>query len=515
MSSIFNNQNIERMRVNGNEIALAKINGNVVFQKNKLLKTFFGDSKQDTTSGKNIFNVNDGSIYWDGCLISIKNNILKIKMESIGNGGITQQVITDYTDFNFDINENYYFSLTLKSGSYQKKSTTDTTYIRPYIKYEDGSTSYLSISLNENKFLSTKIKFTDNKKPIAYAFGVYSPNGTIANNSQVEYFVQIEKGSTATKYEPYTGGKPSPNPDYPQKISSINGASLKLIGKNLYNNEYTNNIVSNEGIITSNLNWNMSDYIEVEPNKSYTFSHNDENSTGQSLIIAEFDENKNFIKRNSQGNYNYETYEPYTIITNSNTKFIILNYNNTYNNSLFQLEKGSQVTTYEPYKVQTIPVNLQGNILAKVGDYADELQVYSNGDVKIVKKTGEILLNGTESKWSFVESGSIWPFRYVNEEIKFNNSNFTVFNYLCDYYIPKSATMYNNSIGQLGLTQSVCFRNDSIESLEEFKEWLSLHNTKVFFQLEEILEPKRIQNIKEELNQFGDYSNIEIETTYS
>lgn len=513
MSSI-NGTNIERMRVNGNEIALAKINGKVVFQKNKLLKTFFGDSKQDTTSGKNIFNVNDGSIYWDGCLISIKNNILKIKMESIGNGGITQQVITDYTDFNFDINENYYFSLTLKSGSYQKKSTTDTTYIRPYIKYEDGSTSYLSISLNENKFLSTKIKFTDNKKPIAYAFGVYSPNGTIANNSQVEYFVQIEKGSTATKYEPYTGGKPSPSPDYPQKISSINGASLKLIGKNLYNNEYTNNIVSNEGIITSNPNWNMSDYIEVDSNKNYTFSHNDNSSTGQSLIISEFDENKNFIKRNSQGNYNYETYEPYTIITDSNTKFLILNYNNTYNNSLFQLEKGSQATSYEPYKTQNIPINLQENILAKVGDYADELQVYSNGDVKILKKIGKHILNNTAPYIKSTYSTDEYFKGYILEGtgIYLNNKKIMNTHFQRGLYSQTSEQEMLADKNQLHIQILASRLNEN--SVQGLQEWLGKNNVTVLIPLTSQTTTK-IQNIKEELNSFGDFSNIEIETTYN
>ena len=499
MSSVFNSQNIERMRVNGNEIALAKINGNVVFQKNKLLKTFFGDSKQNVTQGY---------------------NELEPKMETSTRLGVT---CTNNGDGSFTLNGTAQYNTDFRINQSTVLGLDNLMNLNGEytLKCDNQLIEGVMINITQNETWKNPLIINHLTNKSSYNFenfdncfvDVYIYQGTILNNFTIKPF--LYKGTEDKPYEPYTGGKPSPNPDYPQQIKSITGASLKLTGKNLYDNEYTNNIVSNEGVITPNPNWNMSDYIEVESNKSYTFSHNDNNSTGQSLMIIEFDENKNFIKRNSQGNYNYETYEPYTIITNSNTKFIILNYNNTYNNSLFQLEKGSQVTTYEPYKVQTIPVNLQGNILAKVGDYADELQIYSNGDVKLVKKTGEILLNGTESKWSFVESGSIWPFRYVNEEIKFNNSNFTVFNYLCDYYIPKSATMYNNSIGQLGLTQSVCFRNDSIESLEEFKEWLSLHNTKVFFQLEEILEPKRIQNIKEELNQFGDYSNIEIETTYS
>ena len=39
----------------------------------------------------------------------------------------------------------------------------------------------------------------------------YSPSGAALKVKNV----QIEFGSTATDYEPYTGGIPSPNPDYP------------------------------------------------------------------------------------------------------------------------------------------------------------------------------------------------------------------------------------------------------------------------------------------------------------
>ena len=45
--------------------------------------------------------------------------------------------------------------------------------------------------------------------------------------------VQIEKGSKATSYEPYTGGKPSPNPDYPQEIKRVVNPVVKVCGKNL------------------------------------------------------------------------------------------------------------------------------------------------------------------------------------------------------------------------------------------------------------------------------------------
>ena len=390
MSSVFNSQNIERMRVNNNEIALAKINGNVVFQKNKLLKIFLGDSKQDTTSGINYIKNSTYYNWVNNSNATHEKNNEYIKIIPPTQSGYTSGIYVDtYTSQKKEWKEDVSPLLNKQViFSFFAKADLNRTI---YCQCGNDKENYFSLTNQWQRFI-IKTTFTS-----ATILTFYSGNTLSSTPFYIKDIMLIE-GTEDKPYEPYTGGKPSPNPDYPQKISSINGVNLKI-------------------------------------------------------------------------------------------------------------SNGS--------KELKIPINLQGNILAKVGDYADELQVYSNGDVKLVKKTGEILLNGTESKWSFVESGSIWPFRYVNEEIKFNNSNFTVFNYLCDYYIPKSATMYNNSIGQLGLTQSVCFRNDSIESLEEFKEWLSLHNTKVFFQLEEILEPKRIQNIKEELNQFGDYSNIEIETTYS
>lgn len=43
---------------------------------------------------------------------------------------------------------------------------------------------------------------------------------------------QIEKGSTATAYEPYTGGKPSPSPEYQQPIAVIENPTVKIVGRN-------------------------------------------------------------------------------------------------------------------------------------------------------------------------------------------------------------------------------------------------------------------------------------------
>lgn len=46
-------------------------------------------------------------------------------------------------------------------------------------------------------------------------------------------YPQLELGTTATTFEPYTGGKPSPSPDYPQEIVSVENQIIGVYGKNL------------------------------------------------------------------------------------------------------------------------------------------------------------------------------------------------------------------------------------------------------------------------------------------
>lgn len=50
---------------------------------------------------------------------------------------------------------------------------------------------------------------------------IWVDNPTTYDNLKIGY--QIESGSTATSYEPYVGGIPSPNPEYPQPIQTVTG----------------------------------------------------------------------------------------------------------------------------------------------------------------------------------------------------------------------------------------------------------------------------------------------------
>lgn len=65
---------------------------------------------------------------------------------------------------------------------------------------------------------SAKITFTSDVKHVVLYAG-QNANGS-ANDTATFADIQLEKGSTATAYEPYTGNKTSPSPEYEQKIEN-------------------------------------------------------------------------------------------------------------------------------------------------------------------------------------------------------------------------------------------------------------------------------------------------------
>ena len=69
-----------------------------------------------------------------------------------------------------------------------------------------------------------------------YNISVVVSPGVSVNN--VTIYPMLNKGETALPFEPYTGGIPSPNPDYPQEIESVGEeVEIKVTGENLYTSE--------------------------------------------------------------------------------------------------------------------------------------------------------------------------------------------------------------------------------------------------------------------------------------
>ena len=98
-------------------------------------------------------------------------------------------------------------------------------------EYVDGSRNEIKVKDIAKKSLTSMSGKTVKR------FLVVNPFGAV---DEVFNF-QFEKGVTATPYEPYTGGKPSPSPEYPQEIKNSGKwneetqkyeVDVKVVGKN-------------------------------------------------------------------------------------------------------------------------------------------------------------------------------------------------------------------------------------------------------------------------------------------
>lgn len=115
--------------------------------------------------------------------------------------------------------------------------------------------------------------------------------------------------------------------------------------KNMFNENYyaPNILISDTGVETSNIGWNTSFYIPVNPSTNYTLSYVS-SSTAAPTRISFYTSNKTFISRTTP-----PVASPYSFITPNNTEYIRISFA-TSDISNIQLELGSEATSFTSYK---------------------------------------------------------------------------------------------------------------------------------------------------------------------
>lgn len=112
--------------------------------------------------------------------------------------------------------------------------------------------------------------------------------------------ILIEGTEDIIHYEPYTGGIPSPNPDYKQEITSVGGYDNLFDENNIISGSY---VSDGKGTFVSNSTSKRTDYIEIHAN-SYYYIYSDK-TTGN--WGAWYDKDKNFISGITLGGKNEGT----------------------------------------------------------------------------------------------------------------------------------------------------------------------------------------------------------------
>lgn len=301
-----------------------------------------GNTKQYTTTGKNLLKISGTSRTINGITFT-QNNDGSINVKG------TATADTTYTSTQLQtIQPNIRYKL---SGCPNGGSTT--TYRQILRVRSDETTNIVTIS-EMGDGSSGSFTTAANAKYILGEIIIYS--GQTINKT---FYPQLEEGSIATSYEPYTGGIASPNPQYPQDIQVVSGSNVINIdnanNKNLFNKN--SNIVipgyidAAGNIITRDTTLFYQDkFIKVKPNTKYTISSN----ASTLYRIAEYSSNKEFLSRK----YNGDASNSYTITTSSNTYYIKLAGTLITVLDSLQIEEGSTATIYEPYQGKEFPLDL-------------------------------------------------------------------------------------------------------------------------------------------------------------
>ena len=316
----------------------------------------------------------------------------------------------------------------------------------------------------------------------------------------------MNEGTVLKPYEPYTGGKPAPNLDYPSEIKTVGGnVNLLDVDKTTYD---TNINLQKEGkylkgndvnlIRIGTLNNSTPEIEERLEVGNYTVSYEIEtnaNITIQNLFLCAIYEDNTQENIGNGISYSIEKGIKakvfWTIdVTKVAKKIGIVSYLSSSCDvilSNIKLEKGSKATSYskngqgsvevkvvnnDNTQEQTITMPVQKEMLQ--GDYFD----WDNE--KEVHTWGKIILNGNE-EFSLVDDGTNVR-RFAINNLVSNVASGR--NSICNYFINMK---YNEryDIGYFYLDDWLVFGDNSnnFSNLEQWKQWLAQHQPKIYYKL--------------------------------
>lgn len=428
-----------------------------------------GVCEQVTTTGKQLFNINTIT---KEHFIDELGNILSNTSWNISLENIEVSANEEYTFSRnkLEINESQFIICEYKSnGDFIKKNQL----------WQNGTYKYTITTTSETKFVHLGYR-----------------------NDFAHSDLMFQKGADRTQFEPYTGGQPSPSPDYPQEIKTIEN-SLKIRSNNfnyIFGVDIKETLIENtvlrsvnNGIInikktTTEKGCNVGTYVKPISVKA---------GDKINLEILNGTINGDFSCQILDKNYGelgvYISSKEENLIKSDGIVEIIMPYipeTTTFEDVDFVFA----LNVEESLETQ-ITANLpEGEFAGKIDDtYKDQFRInYNEEDGKyhllLNKMVGKKVLNGTE-KLIFVDREVVKVFIYEGLINKIYKSS-TNENIISTHYksvkdiesnIPNSIRSNNN--GQIFIT--IENTNPISESVEAFKTWLSSNNVSLYYRLAE------------------------------
>ena len=365
-----------------------------------------GNNYQETTQGKNLFDNTLKDYAYYGNLAKTISTGVRL---SVSSPITTSDII--FTVYSIMDLSNFVGKTVRMKATYKSNSALTGKYKIGLCDDKAGNRNAKASSSFTGQEISFIVpEIIEEQKYLAIWFYT-NAGGTGATGDYVDYTnVIVTIDNEDMTYEPYTGGIPSPSPEYSQEIETINSIGWKKSGKNKFDNfkEYS---YSNSNLNTTSLNNGIK--IEKKSGFGLWVFDNLENLDGKivrakskfndggsiAIGLASLDgTSRTVMKENTKS----DTVSSFVIpkITDDKKYLAVWLYGTdnseiSYEDLIITID--NEDMTYEPYhEPKVIEINLNGNTLAKVGDIKDILRVNRNGEVEIKKNIEKIVLTGSE-----------------------------------------------------------------------------------------------------------------------
>ena len=465
------------------------------------MTALYGKSTQATTTGKNLAKITDVTeTLGSGLNYTAQNGEIKL------NGTLSSNLGTSIGTLHLEANTDYYFSIN------NSASLNDS-----YLIINDNGT-YIYFGVNKT-FQVSQTK--DYDLTIVLIKGTY-------NNLILK--PQAELGTTKTSWEPYTGGQPSPSPDYPSEIECVKDTiQVKDVGKNLLENTGVSNTIN--GIT-----------FTVNDDKTILANGNNDGTANSRFII-----NNYFLKAGTyilNGCPSGGSSTTYRLAIQKTSDWSILGLDTGSGSKQFTIDEATKIQVaifiqkgqtisnllfkpmirlssiiddaYEPYQSSSSLFVLDQPLRSLPNGVKDEL-VIENGRAKIIKRIGKVVLDGSEA-WIKLQIGSTgkYYFQHTPSDLGQVTSNSSV---LSNYFV-QSTTWSEQSVG-IWFDKNLIIKTEgslnNTETVDDFKTWLSTHNVEVYYALEtpidiEITDPTLLAQL-DALEQITQYKHTYITIT--
>lgn len=291
-----------------------------------------------------------------------------------------------------------------------------------------------------------------------------------------------------------------PTPENPVEINNLSGdVEYKVRGKNLFDKDNANVLnayFAQEKVIASS-SAGKTLYISCEPNTTYTVSRIV--GTRFRILTTKTTPTLNVNGIDYQANDNATSL---TITTSNNANYLCVYYYSSSSDTKTEqqildsimINEGSTPLPYEPHISESFPLSLGDIELCNISDYKD--QIYSqNGKFYLEKKTGKVTLDGSENI-SRVSTNISGTYRFSitgptdmkkNVDVALIPAGLVISNKFVEISNSDSYNIVsiNGILVRMNNTNSFiinCIETQTYTA-EQFKTWLSTHNTVVYYVL--------------------------------